>query len=822
MNFRAAASNTSGGSSGSPVLNDEGSAVGLNAGGATSAAASFYLPLTRVVKALRALQEGVPVRRGTLRCVFQYHTFDEVRRLGLRKETEALVRSQSKELQGMLVVSEIVPGGSAEKALQVGDILVDIEQRLSPLRGTLFEDLEDELDLNAPCDAGGASGGSVRLRVSRGGQELSVTMDVEDLHSITPGELLEAGGASVHQISYQAARNWNLRIGSGVFVAWNGFVLDNAGLSADVVITHVNAEETPTLAAFLSAVRKLKDHEHALLRFFHVAEQHVIQQARILWNGRWFPMAIWRRVDDAASWEKTHVPRDAEALQPLPREPNAVRFVLSGAHSPGGRRAIRSLCRVNCNISFVLSGVPGYHYLGFGIVVDARRGLILTDKNTVPCTGGQVSVVFPAGKEMPAKLLFLHPVYSIAVLQVDAQALAIGGEEESEHEVCDAIFDDTPVEIGDEMELVAQSRANADLCVTQVVTVNEVFSVYVPPASIPRFRAINEVVFKFEEQLSKSLGGVLVDKASGRIRGIYASYSFQHTDDVNYDAWHATSVDPMLGFLRALEATRIPAWTPSDASAPASFAFESPSELTLPSLECEFQPISLSEARSNLDVPVAWISRLQNASPTKSQAITVRSVVHESPQSKLLREGDVLLKLRADAVGTERVIATYRDIDAAVADAVRGEGPPHLDVTLIRDRQELTVRVPLVMLDGSGTTRVVRWCGALLQAPYRALLDVSYHFGGVYVSYFNYGSPAHQYSLKPRRFITEMNGEPVRDLDDFLRVARTIEDRSAVRVRMVDLSGQESAMSLKTDYAYWPTQDLVFHDADWKQNPAAC
>jgi hypothetical protein len=56
-------------------------------------------------------------------------------------------------------------------------------------------------------------------------------------------------------------------------------------------------------------------------------------------------------------------------------------------------------------------------------VVDAEKGLVLTDRMTVPIDSGIFSITVADAVRVPATVIFLHPIYNIAYVSTSSQLL---------------------------------------------------------------------------------------------------------------------------------------------------------------------------------------------------------------------------------------------------------------------------------------------------------------------------------------------------------------------------------------------------------------
>ena len=740
--YYQAASGTSGGSSGSPVIDVEGRVVALNAGGASGAQSSFYLPLTAVVRALKFIDAGKPVPRGTLETVFKYTPYDELRRLGLNADTEARMRKSYPKLTGMLVVDDVQPGSAADGVLSPGDILVSIDGKPVPE----FFALEDVLD--------NAVGRAVQVEVQRGSATVRHPITVESLSAITADEYIEFGEAVVHTLSYEQARHYNLPI-KGVYVANPGYVFGSAGIPHGALINSFNGKKMDSLADFEAALAGLADGARAPVRYVTLEDPRATQLKVIRMDRRWFPARKCKRDDALGIWPCVSI-----QAGPLPTAvpPATTQFAATG--DPRIDQLAPSLVMVTFDMPYSISGVTEKNYHGTGLIVDAKRGLVVVDRNTVPVAMGDVRITFNGSIEVPGKVEFIHPLHNIAVVSYDPKSIG-------DTPVRAATLVDRELQAGDDVWAVGQ-RSDSKI-MSQRTQVASVDVVAFPLSRTLRFRDSNLEVVNLVNAPNDFDGVLANDK--GQVLALWSSFAFETQ--------------------RELE--QVNRGIPSDLVMETIKVVEDGKQLY--SFEAEWDVDSLANARK-LGLPDSWVRRFEDHNQQRRQVLSIDRLVAGTPAAAVLEPGDLLLAIDG------KVVNRFREVERAVQ-------KPEVSVTVWRDGAEKTLQMQTVPLSGRDIDRVLIWAGATLQAPHRALA-VQRGIGpyGVFVSFFFYGSPATHYGLYAGRRITEVDGQPTPDLDAFIKVVRGKPDRASLRLKTVSWNGQTDVITLKLDKHYWPAYEL--------------
>ncbi len=750
--YYQAASGTSGGSSGSPVINIEGEVVALNAGGNNNAASSFFLPLDRIDRALRLLQADQPITRGTLQTEFVRKTYDELRRLGLSEDTEALVRSAKPELTGMLTVQQIIAGSPADGKLEPGDILVRIDDRLVTEFIPLAAILDDKV------------GESIKIELERGGRSVTETLTVTDLHAITPAQFLQFGDAIVNNLSYQQARHYNRPL-AGVYVANSGYVLSKAAIPRGAVITEVGGEPVGSIDELEHMLGTLADGDRTTVRFNTIEDPRNSIVRSIQMDRTWFPARTCTRDDRSGIWPcRDLAPGPSESR----RESGSTRF--PAYDDPRVIAIAPSLVVVNFDLPYTVSGVADRHYYGTGLIVDAERGLAVVDRNTVPVAMGDVSVTFAGSLEVRGKVEYVHPLHNLTVVSYDPATIG-------DTPVRTARFAPEPLEPGDDVWVVGLKGDHQ--LVHQASTVSSVDPMALPLSRTLRFREANVEGINLVNAPA-DVDGVLTDER-GRVAAMWSSFAFQSGSE-------AGQFNRGIGSELVEELVEIVQ-----------------SGKPLYSLETELSYSPLFAARK-LGLDEAWLDRLEKHNPKGRRALTVSRIVAGSPAAAALRNGDMILAI------DDEVVTTYREFERATQ-------KPVVNVTIWRDGRARDLRIETVALDGDGIGHAVMWAGALLQDPHRAMAaQRGIEPTGVYVAFFNYGSPATRYGLWAGRRIVAVDETETPDLESFVDVVEGKEDRASVRLKTVTWNGSVEVITLKLDNQYWPAYEIRRTADGWRRS----
>lgn len=715
----------SGGSSGSPVISKDGSAIALQAGGRSDGASTdYFLPLDRPLRALQCIQQGKPITRGDIQCQFLFKPFDECRRLGLSPEWEAELRKEFPNQFNLLVAEIILPEGPSYGKIKEGDVLIKVNGELI----NQFLRLDDILDSNV--------GKTIKFHLQRGGKDVEVDIEVGDLHAITPDRFVSVAGASFHNLSYQQARLYAVAV-RGVYVCEAAGSFRFESPDNGWIIQTIDHQPTPDLDTFIEVMRAIPDKSRVVVTYKHLRDLHTLNTTVIHIDRHWaakMKMAI--RNDVTGLWDFTNI---GDPLPPLPIKRTSARFIeLDHMPSQGIADLIHSFVHVNCSMPIKLDGFPKSRRWGMGLVIDAEKGLVLISRSIVPYDLCDITVTIADTIAVEGKVFFLHPLQNYAIIKYDPALV--------DAPVKSARLSNEKLMQGAKTYFVGHNRIGR--VVHAATTVTEVTAVAIPANSgAPRYRAINVDAITIDSQLGSTCNSGVLVAQDGTVQALWLSYLGErsHCSQRDEEYYLGLGTSSLLPVLAAIQKG------------------ESPS---LRILSVELRAIQMNQAKV-MGVSDAWVDLVTQANRSHHQLFMVTKRFFERGEPAVhLVEGDIVLSLN------DKICTTISDFDVMY-------GAEVLNAIIVRQRQILELNLPTVPADDVETDHAVSFCGAVFHRPHQAVRQqISKLHSEVYVSSRIRGSPAYQYGVAPTNFITHVNGEPTPDLTSFIAATRKIPDNT--------------------------------------------
>ena len=766
--YYQAASMTSGGSSGSPVINIDGEAVALNAGSSKKAASSYYLPLDRPLRALQIIRKCLAeasdnitpnifshIPRGTIQTIFHYETYDQLRRIGLPEDVESTVRKENPAGKGLLLVERVLPNSPSYKQLIVGDIIYKINGQFV----FNFIELEQLEDDNVAK--------TLEFEIIRNGNLLKFQIFVNDFFELIPKAYIIFAGAIIHQISFTQASNHLLPV-QGLVIASSGYIFSKASpmINENAAIIKIDDCCVSTLQEFIDFVSNKPHGSRVSLQYFYLGDRDTIKSSIVTVVRKWHLFHYCFR-DTSGEWKNQIIPETDLGVLDLPGK--TTKFPILGNRILN--RFQKSLVFIKFTAPYSINGTSVTNYIGAGIIVDTSLGLVIVDKNTVPLSIGDLSIVISGSIEIDANIIYIHPIHNYAIIQYSPSSIG-------STEVLPIEFAPNPAELGDNCVLVGLNDHGNLTQVSSVITHIESFKV--SSFMTPRERSMNVEVIKVDSTLG-TIGGLLCN-TSYEVQALWFCYS---------KSKNGKAVSTFRG---------LPVCYVADTIASIRASLKKKEHFTFYSLEVEFCCLPLYQAQ-HLKLPEDWVEKLE--SNPKRQVVKVRKPMATSPASKWLEEGDLLLSI------DDAVVTNYRDIEIATATKQT------VDLTIWRDCKLHRFTVDTIKMDGRNTSKLLMWSGAFIQESFRELQFVSKKVPkGVYVVRYYYGSPADFYGLRAKIWVTSVNGIKTPDIDTFLQVVKSISDDTFIQIRTKNVKGVPGLLTLKPNTSYWDTVLFSLNDSN--------
>jgi len=501
-------------------------------------------------------------------------------------------------------------------------------------------------------------------------------------------------------------------------------------------------------------------------------------------------------LDSAGIWKYTDL--NVPVVENLPMIPPFTSYIQVDPKlnelSRIAAKVLPSLTHVDYHAPLGIDGSNIKWGSGVGILLDMKKGLVAVDRSTIITSLGRVYCTFFNSAIIPGKIVYVHPLFNLAFIQLDKEQLfkhpklPIQSLELSPY---------PKLQRGDEVFLVSIHPVT-HMPRVQKTSVKDFGFFLFSDTNPPKFRTIN-----FEDAITlqnpmQHAQGVIVDSL-GRARGLwlvdngsYIGIGLESGGMVREILTRLQSVEnisqsPLIKTID-VELMETYLWKARDLGLSDEWICKimngtsgNSSNFSVVNHEEHVQQhheningtnISLlsSTAVTN-NIPTPSFSSTSSSSPDgtsdadcantapaftgsdRYSVPTVRRVPASNDvtdDSSNLTEGDLILSVN------DKVVTRMKDI-MSVVDAAECQHVENVNVIVLRDGHEKELTIPMKYLSGKVDVDVVMWAGAILQKPHK---PIYFHIKkipkGIYISLLYSGSPAQRDGLGACYFVTEV------------------------------------------------------------------
>lgn len=241
---------------------------------------------------------------------------------------------------------------------------------------------------------------------------------------------------------------------------------------------------------------------------------HTLNTSIIMIDRHWYSrMRMAKRNDETGLWDFTDVATSLPPTAPVPQKANFIR--LDNPNYTKAMEIVKSFVRVSATMPVKIDGFPRTRKTGYGLVIDAEKGLVVVSRAIVPYDMCDISITIADSIIVDGKVRFMHPLQNYAIIQYDPSLVLAP--------VQSARLSTELIKQGSEIIFFGYNQNLRPVVAKTVVT--DITTVAIPAsASAPRYRAINVDAVTVDTSLASQCGSGVLISEDGTVQALWLTY----------------------------------------------------------------------------------------------------------------------------------------------------------------------------------------------------------------------------------------------------------------------------------------------------------